>query len=261
MFFEMFPMIEYNGQLVRNLLANARIDPTSVPYHEYTFKDQDKRADVVAHKYYGGFDYDWLVWLSNEVVDPYYGLGLDQQDFDAFIRTKYGSQEAALEKIIYWRNNWRTDDSVLTPGAYESLPGNRKRYYQEVINVSGLVSGYSRKKEDWIVKTNKLVSLVFTSHSYEVGDKVTQGAAEGIVTWKDDTSVILENVFGAFTVSGSITAVTVLSTSFADDEDVYWEAVNAFEQEVADNDAKRQIQLVDNRYKDRAFKQIEDLFE
>lgn len=265
-YFKKLPIIEYNGFFCRNLSTRVSIDGSTVNYHPYSLKDQDRRPDIIAKNYYDGYDYDWLVLLSNNVLDPYYDMGLTQVNFDSFIKKKYTSQENAEEEILYYRNNWRSDDTVLSIASYNSLPANQKEYYKEKIDYRGNISGYERKRDDWKVSTNKIISLGVTAHSYEHGDKIKQGSAEGYVDSANTTHLTLVKISGAFVentvlsnTSINVTSVTTISNVIPSGEEVYWEAITAYEDEFENNEAKRKIRLVDNRYKNRIEKQIEDI--
>lgn len=53
----------------------------------------DERPDNVAYGYYGDASYDWLVLLSNNILDFYNEWPLTQRAFDQFLIDKYGSYD------------------------------------------------------------------------------------------------------------------------------------------------------------------------
>ncbi len=67
-------------------------NPTAI--YDYVIKDGE-RPDTIANAYYGDSNFVWLIFLANDVVDPYYDWPLTQQQFKDFIIEKYGSIEAA----------------------------------------------------------------------------------------------------------------------------------------------------------------------
>jgi hypothetical protein len=104
-FFEKFPLVSYNGRDMRNLILKSRVIRDVLSkievMHPFVINDGE-RADTVAYDYYGDSELYWLVYMCNDIVDPYYDWPLDQQEFRAYIIKKYGSLEAALQQQVYW---------------------------------------------------------------------------------------------------------------------------------------------------------------
>ncbi len=78
---------------MRNIVANARlIDDVLAKYEVfYPYRIRDRqRADYVAYKYYGDPNYTWLVYLSNNIIDPYYQWPLSDPDFNKTIQVSRG---------------------------------------------------------------------------------------------------------------------------------------------------------------------------
>lgn len=259
-FFKNFPIVEYNDNFVRNIFVNTRIDPSS-SLLDYTMKDKDQRTDIIADKYYGDFYYDWLVKLSNYVVDPYHDLGLSDSEFKDYIISKYGSVENAQEKIMFYRNDWRNDNSVLTTAEYEVLPASRKKYYKEILDYRGNITGYERKEEDWIVSTNRLVSIeIANANTFTVDSKIVQGSNTAYVASSNNTHVLAKHLEGTIantSIDGNaISSVTVVAESIPAAEEFLWEIVYALDYEREQNAEKRKIKLLDNRLKSQAEEEI-----
>lgn len=258
-YFKKFPIIEYQGNFCRNLLSRVKVDTDKTSMHAYTLKNQDKRADIVADKYYNDSSLDWLVLLSNAVVDPYYDLGLDELNFQNFIVSKYGSSDNAVNTILYYRNNWRDDDSIITISAYIALPVESKKYWKEIRDYNDQVSSYQRKQEDWQVDTNMIQGLSVVSHSYIPGNRITQNTASGVVQAANSTYLVVKSITNTFVTDSQILSINTIAQSIPNGQTMYWAIVNAYDHEKDINDLKKSINLVDNRYVDRVEKQIEDL--
>ena len=56
----------------------------------------------IAEKYYGDSRYDWVLMITNDILDPVYDLPLDYNDFIAYIRSKYGSVPEAQAKVKHY---------------------------------------------------------------------------------------------------------------------------------------------------------------
>ncbi len=273
-YFSKLPIIEYGNTYARNITARVGFtDKTRSNYnlfYPYTMKDDEKRADILSHKYYDDADYAWLIYMTNDVVDPYYDLGLTDELFRKFIIKKYGSLEESQRKIQFFRNDWSVDESVLNPEQFNSLDINRKKYYTAILDYAGRVSGYERKKADWISSTNKIQQLNITANTaFTVGSAITQGAANAVITFANTSVVSIKHVFGNFSngsvsssnTTATITNVITISESIPDDEIAFWSTVSAFEYEQEENQKKRAIHLVDNRYVSMIEDEIKDLLD
>lgn len=108
MYFEQFPLIEYNGKTAVNLLSRVKIN-TNVRKLTSAFLpydlEYDQRPDALAFDYYDDSMYDWLVFLSNDILDPYYDWYLNNLVFEEFIADKYGSYVNAQETIDHYTRN------------------------------------------------------------------------------------------------------------------------------------------------------------
>lgn len=108
-YFDNFPSVSYG------MLGNQKIDLTDVTkrykiqevvlrngyvFYDYQVKEGE-RADMLAMRYYGDTTLDWLIYLSNQIVDPVMGWPLDYYELESFIIKKYGSLEVAKQTV--WR--------------------------------------------------------------------------------------------------------------------------------------------------------------
>jgi hypothetical protein len=251
-YFSRMEIINYNGTLTRNVMTRVQllnsVRNITNAFYPYTIKDGE-RPDTIAYDYYGDSYYDWLVYIVNNIMDPYYQWPLVQLEFDEYIAKKYGSVEGAMETVLFYRNDWADDDSVLSPAAYESLPNVLKKYWSANADQDDTVLNYTRTPEDWTVNTNKIVSLKFTVAPTLVdGDKYTQGDASGFVKFVNGTVVVLQHIVGTFVVNADITSVATIFDAFDPDEIIYWTAVDAYTRETELNNQKKQIQLLDKKY-------------
>jgi len=141
-YFSAFPLTNYAGIVCTNITLRAKLlDSVKVAktlYYPYTIKEGE-RPDIVAFNYYGACHYDWIVFLSNDIIDPYYDWPLDSQTFDAYIAGKYGAPEMAQQTTKCYRTNDVTwyqsinDNSYLTPVQFNGLPSSAQSSYQPVV--------------------------------------------------------------------------------------------------------------------------------
>ena len=283
-FFNKLPIISYNGQVARNFLARARLTEQTRNNHNlfypYTVTEQD-RIDHISHKYYDDSDYMWMIYLANDIVDPYFDLYLNDTNFDRYITDKYGSIANAQQQIVYWRNNWETDDTELSLSGFESLPDYAKKYYGPKVDRYNNAYSYERKQEDWIVDTNQIVSIVVeATGTFTIGEKVTQTATVGgitanaVVTFANSTQISLKHVVGEVLASNSTVTTTItglssgatanaqsLSVQYAipETEAVFWSPVSYYDHEAENNARKKTIQLIDTRLKGEVERELKKI--
>jgi hypothetical protein len=267
-YFNKFPTVVYNGQLAKNLLARAKLSDETrankLVFQRYTMNELD-RVDVVSNYYYDNPGYSWLVWFSNDIIDPYYDMPLTEYDFMKFIENKYGSMEAAMRKTMFYRINWVNFDQTLTPQQFNDL-GKNKKYYKPVLDANLVPVQYIINEKDYVVSTNRvqIYTLNITSGTFTIGEEVQiNGSTYAIIDAIGDDYVICKHIVGNFqvgsTVTGqtssavaTITLVNTITENIPLDETIYWTSVSEFEYENELNELKKEVKLLDVRFKSQA---------
>lgn len=116
-YFENFPIIEYQGRKVRDITRrNMFIKNVSTnPYLflPYTVKEGE-RAEDVAEFYYGSVDYIWLVYLANNIIDPYHQWPMDVKTFNNYLIEKYTERSGQIgEDVVDWIRDETNDENIL----------------------------------------------------------------------------------------------------------------------------------------------------
>tara|TARA_B100000029_G_scaffold511685_1_gene606396 strand:+ start:1942 stop:2613 length:672 start_codon:yes stop_codon:yes gene_type:complete len=62
-------------------------------YKKYTLQEGVK-IEQIANAYYGDVFYDWVVLLTNNIINPQFGLPLDSETLRKIVEEKYGEDEA-----------------------------------------------------------------------------------------------------------------------------------------------------------------------
>lgn len=118
-YFDNFPQITYGTKIARNILARVKpatnIFETPLAYYDYVI-EFDQRPDQVAYNYYDDSNMVWLIFVTNNIVDPYYQWPLTQNQFVKFIEDKYGSVTEAQSKILSYKHN--TKDLEISTETY-----------------------------------------------------------------------------------------------------------------------------------------------
>ena len=116
-YFENFPIVEYNGKQVRDITRRNNfiksVSTNPMLFLPYTVK-QNERAEDIAEFYYGSVDYVWLVYMANQIIDPYYEWPMDEETFNKYIIAKY--QEVSGETgddVVEWSKEEGNDENIV----------------------------------------------------------------------------------------------------------------------------------------------------
>jgi hypothetical protein len=209
--------------------------------------------------------------MSNEIIDPYYQWYLNDAQFESLIIEKYGSIEHAQKKIIFYRNNWDSDDRELSVSFYNNtLQQSWKKYYSPIWGPGNKIVSYKRKQFDATTNLNRIVeyniSANNTSNGFIAGELVdikipgqdaTVGTGEVIIA--NSTILRIKNVDGNTSANSTFNKTIVGETTFANvtvsnaditfqnftvDEGVFWSAVSYYDYETEINEQKKNIKLV-----------------
>jgi hypothetical protein len=228
----------------------------------------EDRVDILSHKYYDSSDFSWLVWMANNTIDPYYDMPINDIDFENYIIDKYGSVEKSMDKILFYRSNWATDNIEISTTQFDLLHSALKKYYSPNLNNNLQIHSYSRKKKNWNVNTNAIISIQLDNiSSFEDDDILYSSTGSATIISSSENTILCKNIDGQF-LPGQLVAgkylntqntitipptneqsIFVLSKNISDIEAVYWEPVSAYVFEHESNENKRNIELIDNRYK------------
>jgi hypothetical protein len=263
-YFDRFPVVDYDGKIVKNILA--RVDFTEQSKKEiysnfqFTLEEGFERPDLLSYNYYGSSQFDWMIYLTNNIVDPYYDYYKSTEDFKKYIDNKYGSTANARVIIKFYRNGWHTDERLITVAQFEALQAdetlNLRKYWKPKLTNIGAILGYERIKEDWVVSTNKIVllSLAVSPSLFVIGDRVSQTSTGAYATVDfidtENKTLTVKHVSGTFVANTAegISAVKLLKQNISDAEASYWYAVNAYEEEQEVNEMKKNVTLLKSSY-------------
>ena len=263
-YFDRFPIVDYDGNIAKNILARVDFtDKTKKDIYstfQFTLEEGFERPDLLSYNYYGSSKFDWMIYLTNNIVDPYYDYYKSAEDFKSYMETKYGSNSNARSITLFYRLNWHEDERTITVQQYEALIAdeiaNARKYWKPKLTNTGAVIGYERIKEDWIVSTNKVLSLSLTvsPSGFAVGDRVTQTSTGAYATIDyidlESNSLTVKHVNGTFAVNEAegIKEITPISQNIPESETEYWYAVNAYEDEKETNELKRNVFVLKSSY-------------
>ncbi len=157
-YFRPFPKVKYDLKknnkhlLLTNVTARYKIRDElknkAAIFYDYTVKEQDTPSNV-AFKYYGDETLDWVIFLINDIIDPYYDWPLSYSSFTEYLRNLYGSVDNAKSTVYEYRQILNKQkvlfDGTIVPkrtlvvdsNTYTNLPATSKEeidayeYYDE----------------------------------------------------------------------------------------------------------------------------------
>jgi hypothetical protein len=275
-YFDKFPLVSYNNNIAKNIIA--RVDFTSTTKNDinanfdYVLTDGLSRPDMVSQAYYNSPWYDWVLYINNNIMDPYHDYYVSEENLNEYIISKYASLESARKRIVHYRNNWAIDDGTIDTSIYDNLSAKLKKYYKPNININNQVMNYSRLQEDWIRTTNKIIELTLDPayiSNYDVNDVIVQTSTDAEATVKqiitDKNIMIVHHIVGEFETSAAILDINTgpieqyldadgtyknknLWQTIDDDESAFWDAVTAYDYETEQNALKKYVTIIKSDY-------------
>lgn len=271
-YFDKFPKIQYsNSQIIDITKRVVVLDSVGKnPYIYYPYEiSHNERADQLSSRYYDDPYKNWMIYLTNKIVDPYYEWYMHEKDFQQFIQDKYGSFVNAVEKIIHYRNNWEESENI-SISRFDTLTASQKKYWQPVY-VNNKINSYSRKQVNLTINTNKIVSYTISNNFFTnneicqiVFNPINKGTGQILsvsnnkiyiqhtsgTTLSNSTVTITSNSYIYGNESGVNTTFTSSNTiveNISDEEEIYYKPITYFDYETEKNEFNKTLRVIDNR--------------
>ena len=284
-YFEKFNKISYGNTVAVNV-TNRSVILDSVFENPFIYYDYDAseniRPDQIADAYYEDQYLDWIVYLGNKIIDPYYGWYMDNQQLNDYVERAFGPVPDQQIRVAYYANWWRDQDDI-DEVAYAALSPQEKKYWEPRFT-NGILVSYKRTENDWRVSTNRLVKYELDSaaNSFSTDEILSITIAPTVtgraqVSMTEGNTVVVQHVSGQYLPSNShpLTAnsviegrnggsATILSAgeiavNIPPLEEKYWRPITVYDREVERNEANRSLKLVDNRYAKQMSKELTKL--
>ena len=165
----------------RRFQINKDIFDYSVYYTKYSVVNGD-RLDTIANESFGDPSYDWIIALTNNMINPMFGLPLEDAQLVAYVEEKYGDE--AFSGIHHYETLEVTTDqrvdgitvNALEAGivvdqkffsgsfeywdgsVYKSVPGNTVS--KPVTNYEYEISENEKKREIFLLKPTYFTRFV-----------------------------------------------------------------------------------------------------
>ena len=112
------------GKLREDIFENLAI------FTKYQIKGDD-RPDTVADEFYGDSDLDWLVLMSNNIINVATEWPMSQSVFDEYLLDKYGSYQGVNAAHHYETTEVKTNDGIVLLAAGNIVPSDYSFSYSE----------------------------------------------------------------------------------------------------------------------------------
>ena len=285
-YFNNFPVISYANNLCINITERTallnKIYNNPNLYYQYDIA-QGERPDSIAARYYSNPYKAWMLYFSNKTLDPYYGWYMDQDTFNNFLTTKYGSVQNAMTKTAFYRNNWYNNIDPISVSSYTSLDSDLQKFYIPNYGndpYSTNILNYVRLREDWTLTTNQIVNYTVASNPNFIVDEIVDvyyngnatGYAQVVYSGTNQVSVQHTNGIVVGTITGicqligresgntiSFTAASSISSSIPSIEINYWSPVSYYDFENEKNESNKSIQVLNTSYTDQLLSQMKNL--
>ena len=135
---------------VKNLFKRGKLREDI--FQETTFFEKyqiqgDDRPDNVAHKFYGKAHYDWVVLLSNNIINIYEEWPLPQAGWDAYLLEKYDNDYDKLYNGVHHYESKKVANSrgvVIFPEGVKVGAAQSVSYYDQYANQQTTVNPISK---------------------------------------------------------------------------------------------------------------------
>ena len=141
------------GKLREDLFQDLTI------FEKYNVKGDD-RPDNVANEIYGDANLDWVVLLSNNIINIQNEWPLSQVSFETYVLDKYGTS-AKLDEIHHYESNEVKDQSgvIIFPKGVRVSAAQSVSYYEqlseEVVTVNPISKAITNYEHEQKVNNDK----------------------------------------------------------------------------------------------------------
>ena len=176
-----YPFSESDKTIAKNFFRRYEINPDvygyATYYNKYAVKEGAKIEDI-AEGYYGDVKYDWVIILTNNLINPQFSFPLDDYTVRKIAEEKYGLDGAYSGIHHYETLEYKTPNGVVlleagiivdknyydTPHTFNhdvgavTLPGNQLS--KPVTNIEYEYQKNEEKREIYLLRAEYLESFV-----------------------------------------------------------------------------------------------------
>jgi hypothetical protein len=252
-YFRYFPKIEYNGlsvtDITRRVKVAEKLQADPYLFLPYTVTDDD-RAEDIARLYYGDVNKVWMIYLANNIIDPYTQWPLSNEKFESTIRKKYAHSisfagdkvNVSSNRITSTAHGFKTTDPVVYSG-------------------SPVIGGLTNGNSDTIMlatsatnaRNGTAINITTTTNS-----TITHSLALNVDTFLSSTLIDTNVVYCTKNTDPTI-KISHDTYRLGDVTTGEWTPVRVYEYETQENENRRTIFLINADYAQRVEKDLKSL--
>ena len=154
---------ESDFSLVKNLFKRAKLREDL--FQDLTFFTKysvigDDRPDNVAHEVYGDATLDWVVLISNNIINIQSEWPMSQADFHTYVTEKYDSEEILYSGIHHYKSREvkASDGTIIIPSGIRVGVGQSVSYFDDL-------------SEQQVIRTDIASPVTNFTHESEINEK------------------------------------------------------------------------------------------
>ncbi len=123
-------------------------------FEKYNIEGDD-RPDNVAFKIYGNAQLDWVVMMSNNIINLYNEWPMSQQSFEIYLVDKYGTDEK-LNEVHHYESNEVKDTTgvIIFPKGVQVSAAQSVSYHEPMTDEQVVVNPISRAVTNYEYEEN-----------------------------------------------------------------------------------------------------------
>lgn len=247
-YFKVFPTVVYDNRLITDITRKAKImellstDPYAIL--PYTVKESE-RAEDVAYYYYGDQNKVWLVYLANNIIDPYTQWPLGDDALYSTLMKKYASAQFTFASTAV-----NTTNDTIT------IPSHGFSNTDPVIYTKGIISTAP------LASSNTYYVIRVDQNTIKLASSAANAIAGTALDLTSAGDGMIERNVEVFLASTQITcnvsyAYNVADPSIKINLDTYlhgvssvndWNLVRVYDYEIEKNEDLRHIYLINKNY-------------
>jgi hypothetical protein len=170
MFFSKIPNIEYDTKPIqfpisnkeyvlaknffrRFILSDSAFE-NALYFNKYTIVDGE-RPDLIANKFYGSSELDWVILLTNNIINPSFDFPIRESSLQSFVENKYSSLNGIHHyETVELKNS--LGEIILQEGLWVDYS------YASTVH-----KFYDRGTKNILIKNGSSISIAITNYQYE----------------------------------------------------------------------------------------------
>ncbi len=249
-YFKYFPTTTYNNRSVLDITRRVKVveslanDPYA--FLPYTISEGDRPEDV-AFYYYGDQNLVWMIYLANNIMDPYSQWPLSNDELESSVIKKY-----SRDPITFANTAVNTTSDVITIPSHGYFTSDPVVFTSDVGAAAGLTSGNTY----YVIRVDSDTVKLATSASNSINGTAVDITSNGFGNHSIERNInvflnstqIQTNVAYVENIADPTVRVTYDSYLYGGLITTEWNVVRVYDAELITNEDKRAIYLINAAY-------------